>query len=819
MANTTYVVQKGDTLTRIAVMHNTTVSELVKLNDISNPNYIVVGQKLVISGEAVTPTKTTTAAKAVIKAFGLQSNTDRTIYATWYWDRDQTKDYSVRWYYDTGDGTWFVAQKTTVEERQSLYTAPENAIRVRFMVKPNSTTYKVRNRDVNYWNADWSTEAIYVFGEGDVPAPPVPSVTIDKFTLTAKLDNLQNIDADTIEFHVYKDNSHIVSWGKAKIVTFHASYSCPVEAGGEYKVQCRAWRGEVSSTWSNYSENMTTIPSVPDGITTCRANTETSAYLEWAEVSTATSYDIEYTTEKTYFDTSDQVTSKTGIEYPRYEVTGLEKGDEYFFRVRAVNSKGTSGWTEIKSVVIGKTPAAPTTWSSTTTAIIGDPLTLYWVHNAEDESSQTFADLELYVDGVKETYTIENTANEEEKDKTSAYALDTKRFAEGAKILWRVRTAGITKEYGEWSTQRTIDIYAPPTFTINVTNSRGDRLETVESFPFYIEGAAGPNTQTPVGYHVAIVANDGYETVDDIGNTKLIKQGEVVYSKYYSTSEDLTLEMLPGSVDLENNIRYTVTGVVSMDSGLTATSSSDFVVAWQDETLTPNAEIGIDDDSYAAIIRPYCIDENGELIEGVKLSVYRREFDGGFTKIATDLDNTSSTYITDPHPALDYARYRIVAISDTTGAVGYYDVPGYPVGGIAVVIQWDEKWTTFDSSNPDEPDQRSWSGSLIKLPYNIDVSDNHDPDVALIEYIGRAHPVGYYGTQVGETSTWNVEIEKGDEETLYALRRLAKWLGNVYVREPSGSGYWANISVSFSQKHCEMTIPVTFNITRVEGGM
>ena len=64
-----------------------------------------------------------------------------------------------------------------------------------------------------------------------------------------------------------------------------------------------------------------------------------------------------------------------------------------------------------------------------------------------------------------------------------------------------------------------------------------------------------------------------------------------------------------------------------------------------------------------------------------------------------------------------------------------------------------------------------------------------------------------------------MEIDKEDEETLYALRRLAIWMGDVYVREPSGSGYWANVSVSFSQTHCELTIPVNLSITRVAGGV
>ena len=89
----------------------------------------------------------------------------------------------------------------------------------------------------------------------------------------------------------------------------------------------------------------------------------------------------------------------------------------------------------------------------------------------------------------------------------------------------------------------------------------------------------------------------------------------------------------------------------------------------------------------------------------------------------------------------------------------------------------------------------------------------------MVEYIGRKRPVSYYGTQLRESATWNVDIPKYDKETLYALRRLSIWTGNVYVREPSGSGYWANIVVSFNQKHLATVIPVTLELTRVEGGI
>lgn len=818
MANQTYTVVKGDTLTAIAKKYKTTVNALVSLNHIENPNYIVVGQVLIVSGTASTVSKNTTS-RATIRVFGLQSNTDRTMYATWTWDKANTENYQIIWYYDTGDGVWFTGNNSTTTDKQCTYSAPTNANRVKFKVKPVSKKRKVNNKETSYWTASWSTEKTYSFRSNPPTTPPVPTVTITDYKLTAKLDNL-NVNAKEIEFQIVKNDSSVCNTGKATIKTSSASYSCTVAAGGNYKVRCRAIRGNLRSEWSSYSSNVGTMPSTPSKITKCTAKSETSVYLEWPAVKNATSYDIEYTTEKRYFDGSDQTTTVSNITSTHYEKTGLTSGEEYFFRVRSVNDKGHSGWSEINSTVLGTRPSAPTTWSSTTTAIVGELVTLYWVHNSEDKSEQTFAELELTIDGVSDTYTIENKNSTGDADKVEAstYVIQTSDYVEGENMLWRVRTAGATKIYGDWSVQRTVDIYATPSLELEVTDVNGQSLDILEKLPIYVSALAGPETQRPIGYHVSIVSNDIYETANDVGNIVTIGKGEIVYSKYFDTSDELVLELSAGSIDLENNISYTLTCVVSMSSGLTATSSKDFTVSWEDEQYEPNAEISIDMDTLAAYIRPHCEDENGEVIPDVMLSVYRREFDGNFTELAKDIPNSDNTFITDPHPSLDYARYRVVAKAKDTGGVSYCDVPAYPVGCKSVVIQWDEQWTSFDSTNEDSMEQPSWSGSMLKLPYNIDVSDNHKADVALIEYVGRKHPVSYYGTQLGETSTWNVSIDKSDIETLYALRRLAIWSGNVYVREPSGSGYWANITVSFSQKHRETTIPVTLGIVRVEGG-
>lgn len=50
---TIYVVQQGDTMWKIAKKYCVTIDNLIKLNNIENPDYIVPGQKLLIPGRAV----------------------------------------------------------------------------------------------------------------------------------------------------------------------------------------------------------------------------------------------------------------------------------------------------------------------------------------------------------------------------------------------------------------------------------------------------------------------------------------------------------------------------------------------------------------------------------------------------------------------------------------------------------------------------------------------------------------------------------------------------------------------------------------------
>lgn len=775
-------------------------------------------------------TTTTSSAKATTKASSASS--------------DQVDHYEVQWFYDTGNSVWFSGGgKSDVEEMLSTYSPPSNALRIKVSVTPVSKTYETTETDTSknnwgiggasnttkvvekpYWTGTASTKILTISTALPPPDPATPDVEIDKFKLTATLDNIDNDvehgRTDKIQFEVYNGDTKVAE-GVSTVLTQRAVFVCSVTAGGKYRVRCRAIyvhsTGDIySENWSSFSSEKTTVPTAISK-PTCKADSSTSVIVSWGASSTATGYTIEYTTKKEYFDSSSSGVSTSSVTNTTAYITGLSSGEEWFFRVRATNEEGDSEWSSIVSVVIGSKPQPPTTWSLTTTAIVGDDVTLYWVHNSEDGSKQVAAEIELTIDGKVSTITVDTPNQDDEEDEpTYSYVIKSSTYGNGATILWKVRTKGITNEYGDWSTQRTVELFAPPTLSMALSTTEG----VLSSLPLSVNLTAGPNTQTPMSYHISIVSDGSYESNNADGSYVMVSAGDEVYSKIFTVA-DSNLEALisAGDTTFENGQKYTITSTVSMNSGLTATAKSSFTVDWEDFTFWVDGAVSINFGTLCAYINPFCVDMYDELVTEVTLSVYRRESNGRLTELATGLANDRVTTITDPHPSLDYARYRIVALHNYTGEVFYTDLPGQPILEPSLVVQWDEKWSSYDYTNEGSVDEVPWTGSMVKLPFNVDVSESNNPDVSLVEYVGRSSPVSYYGTQRGERQTWSTVIPRDDKETLYSLRRLAAWMGDVYVREPSGIGYWAQVTVSMSMNHKELTIPVSFSVTRVEGGI
>lgn len=742
--------------------------------------------------------------------------------------------YEIRWWYDTGDNVWFDGGSSTNVTHydwwgnhweSNTYSPPENAINIQVQILPVSTTYKVNDQDVHYWTAIISAIDYNVISTKAPALPPSPTAEIDNLTLTATVDNVSDALTERMQFEIC-NNSGRVAIGIVPVRASKATYSCKIASGGPYRVRAKAWRrvGKITSDWTEFVDAGSTVPTVPTGISVAAAS-ETSVRVSWKKVSSATSYKIEYAPDSSrYIGQSNNSQSVDGITTTSYEITELDKGKWWYFAVYATNDKGDSARSQIKGTILGSVPNAPTTWSSSSKAVVGDTVNLYWVHNTRDNSRERQAQVYvLIMNGTakdEHTYTITDQNvddSSDEEEKTHSYSVDTSKLTEGATISWMVRTRGVLNTYSPWSEMRDIDVYAPPTLALTVTDKDGAAISTVTGFPFIISALAGPDTQSPVSYHVSVKARAGYRTVDYRGIEQVITAGEEVYSRSFDTSAALKAQMTPASIDLQDNQTYDVQVTVAMSSSLTATASASFDVQWEEAAYEPNAEIGIDKSSLSAYVRPYAM-SNGEVATSCRLAIYRHEYDGGLTEIATNLDPAQNMVAVDPHPSLYEPSYRIVATDDATGAISYYDTVPYPWHYRQAVIQWDEQWEPF-AGWADELADSPVSGQILRLRWNLDVSSNGAPESSLVEYAGREHPVAYYGTQKEEKASWSSDVLKSDRTTLEKIRHLKAWAGPAYVREPSGVGFWASVEVSYDQTHAKLEIPVSISCTRVEGGM
>ena len=801
-----------------------------------------------------------------------QVNTSRTFYVRWAWNTElnKTQNYQVIWEWQSSDNEWWEGSNSTTSDadtKLSTYTADEQAIAIRVKVKPNAQSGFLTGKTTYGWSThSLELGTIYTFGYLAATTPSKPSVELSKYKLTATLDDVAPVDPDEqnnpvypqIQFEIVKDHTYVDGYvylsDPITVNTGHVTFSyTSIVAGSNYKVRCRSLYNGIFSAWSDYDGPHNALPIAPT-LTDIIVQSKTAILLKWTPVHSAKSYNIQYCVRdpELYPDLTDEEyiklaspspesidaneffkTSEDGrTEWIEYPMDGLATGGKYCIRISSNNGTDDSDWSPTRTFILGTTPDSPTTWSSTTTAEVGESLVLYWIHNSQDGSIETSAQIKLNVDGnityVRVPELGNKPKNEDGEYETSNYPINTESYNDGATITWQVRTAGVLEEqYGDWSEERVVKIYAPPALQLALKDKEGAQITEITSFPFNIDLTVGNTAnQTPIGYYVYIESESDYTTTDNIGNTKSVSKGTRVYSQHFDASNsdydyvkmegnNYNIEIRPNHVTLENNKYYTIKAIVSMSSGLRGEAAITRIpVGWIATQVAPLADISINKNTLSAYIYPYVNTE-----EDILLSVYRREYDGTFTEIDRDIPNNRYTVALDPHPALDYARYRIVAKNQTTGAISYNDVPGYRVGEPGIVIQWDEKWNSFDAlSDGTLPAEPTWSGMMLKLPYNVDVSSNHSPEVSLVKYIGRTRPVSYYGTHRGELSSWSTVIPKSDTETLYLIRKLAIWMGNVYVRESSGMGYWANITVSYNRNHLQLGVPVSFSITPVEGG-
>lgn len=750
-------------------------------------------------------------------------------------------------YFDTCDVIWRIhtpsnglwSDGTSTNGKSfSVYTVPANVDKVLCKVKPKQKK-KYKGKSIaskDKWKATgWTTSAYVDLGiKEEIPDPPTLSnLRIEGSDLICDVENYR-YEGGQVQFEILKDATVKVSTGVYVDVLFNrATLRYPVEEGHKYSVRARGiYKGNVGITWSDWTSDVSAAPGKVKtlyDIETLPVIEGESVYrvkLRWDKASNVDDpatdyYEIQYTTNPDYFDVSPddvktaEARDEGGRVIPLQLVITLNEAKQWYFRVRGVNKGGQGdqkgAWSEIKSASPGQKPDAPTTWTYTSSAKIGSPIIFNWTHNSLDGSKQTGVRINLTINGAPITPIELTTADK-------SYSYPTTGLPDNTTILWTVQTKGNYSTaddpgYSDPSVQREVKVYIAPTVQISLGIEADD--ETFSRFPMSVNIAASPPTQQLISMDFAIVSESSYTDTDETGHWYHVGIGDYVYQRRVDSPDSnvIEFELTPADVNLASGVDYKAVATIYMDSGLSANGEQSFMVSFVDEPFDVRGSVEVNLNALTALITPRCEDEWGLVLqEGATLAVYRQNSDGSYTEIDSNIPMGTGYAALDPHPTLDYARYRVTATSIATGHISYADLAPEPVHVNSIVIQWLDEW------NYVAQDELESSASMLVLPYNVDVSDTNSQDVELVEYIGRENPVSYYGTQKGYTSNWKCDIRKDDMDTLYKIRQLARYPGDVYVREPNGTGYWANVRVQYTINHNTTTIPVSFSITKVEGG-
>lgn len=774
---------------------------------------------------------------------------DGSYFVTWGWDKEyETQSYKVEWRYQReipgGQHIWLIGSQHTLDPasgRQDSYSVPEEAEWVECWITPIAKTHKVDDTDVAYWTAQSANIGAYC-GDAKTPSPPgtlSPEISpYNKNLLEVKFQNLkqasENKDVTNVEIHLVKntkDGKNTLIFRSINVSEYGtAKFTYTLEDGCSYMLRARCVAGgqKIASEWTEWSDEFWAPPLAPK-IKNIRAETSSSVFVEWDLVQNSLFYEVEYTENEMKFESGQPGSAKTKeSDQNSLLIDGLTP-NVYYFRIRSITHDDvTSAWSNTIKLPIGKRPSAPTTWSEKNVLYFGESETvrLYWIHNSPDNSKEIQARVTYIINGFDVGVVIVPKEKNEygEYDKTSHYDLDISELNPGDSLEWFVDTVGcdIALGYGDKSVSRKITVYSKPEMSLTIENLHiydESDIPEIDVFPIHFTtSVTAGGEQKITGYYVTVVSSERYSFYDSLGNISYVNENDVVFSRYYDVHENLDAEISASDIVLNNGRKYKLKVTVSMSSGLTDTAEHEFRMHYEYKGYDIQVSMGFNKDSLTAYICPY-VRYHDFIPDNIEIAIYRVDRDKSMKLIASGIRNSVDNFIVDPHPTFKYMVYRVVARDVTTNEIIFYDTPEYPSKCTDIVIQWDE--TTRNAANIDNENEITpvVNGSFIRLPYNVDVSESTDVDVNHIKYIGRQHPVSYFGTHLGYSASWSSEIPKTDVETINKLRELQVYTGNVYVREPSGTGFWASVKVSFNINHLELTVPVTLDLTKVEGGM
>jgi hypothetical protein len=251
------------------------------------------------------------------------------------------------------------------------------------------------------WFEFGTDNSIYVTGgttakykqSGTIPSPPAAPSNLAATPAGTSSISLTWADNSTNETSFVLMQSSSSGGIFNKLITLPANSTSYTDVGlgssATYYYKIQATNAGGNSTWSNEASAKTdtppaTIPAAPSNLITTATGTSV-INLTWTDNATnETSYVLQRSLSSgSGFVTIATLTANT----TSYSNTGLNSSTTYYFKVQAVNSAGSSAWSNVSSATTTTSgpPAAP---SSLTAKAAGcNSIVLTWVDNSGNETS------------------------------------------------------------------------------------------------------------------------------------------------------------------------------------------------------------------------------------------------------------------------------------------------------------------------------------------------------------------------------------------------------------------------------------------------
>lgn len=566
------------------------------------------------------------------------------------------------------------------------------------------------------------------------------------------------------------------------------------------KSETPVWRGgQVPHAPSNVSVNATAISGTVKVTWDWTWTEAKSAVISWSDHEDA----WESTDEPSEY-------SINNTHAGEWNVSGLETGKRWYFRVRLVKGVGDNAsygaWSKMATIDLSSAPSVPTLSLSASVIPEGGSISAFWSYVSTDGTRQAYAEIceaTISGEGIEYGDVIGST---ETAQHITLYA-DELSWVTGETHYLCVRVVSASGHVSDkWSDPVPVMIAEKITTEIVSTSLVEQQITVEDNTRTVLSLTKMPLTATITGAGIGGTTMLAIERAEDYHIDRPDEtdfngfKGETIAIYTHTGENPITLNKEDLIGILDDGASYRLVATVQDSLGQSDEASLDFEVHWEHQAIKPEGTAYTDKN--VAFITPVAPEG---FREGDTCDIYRLSADR--PELIVQGGTFGTTYV-DPYPAIgEFGGHRIVYRT----VDGDYITDGNELAWLDITAE-DGNILDLNYSLID------FDGEQIEFRYDVTHSNTWDKDFKETRYLGGS-VTGDWNKAVGRTATLKGStVTVKDQGTMRQFRRLASYPGICHIRTVDGSSFACDIQVSEDRRYDQETVRADYSlsVTRVD---